>query len=457
MSHSYDLIVVGGGLTGLTAAYRAHQRGWKFLLLEASDRFGGSLETLSADGLLQELGAESMVTAKPWGKELCLELGLADQLVSPQPEYHKTMIVRGGKLVSIPEGLRLLAPSQWWPFLRSPAVSWWGKLRMACEFFVPARPAGGGDESLASFVRRRLGREALERIAQPMVAGIYTADPETLSMRATLPQFLEFERKYGSVCRGLLLSPEARASRGPRYHLFTSLRGGFGQLIEALRSQLPSECVRGGQPVTQLKPLENGWEVNGHSTARVVMATPTYVAAELVRPWDSAAADLLDRQEYLSSATVNLAYPLHSADKATRAYGFVVPAVEKRDILACTFSHRKYPGRTQGDVALLRAYVGGAARPEAMQWSDQEMVARSHCELSLLLGIGEPPVSSVVKRYLRAMPLYRVGHLDWLRTLEDQMSRWPALQLAGNAYRGVGIPDCVHSAQEAITRLAGLA
>jgi oxygen-dependent protoporphyrinogen oxidase len=453
VSPSYDLIVIGGGVTGLTAAYRAHQRGWKCLVLEASDRLGGSLETLSADGILQELGAESMVTAKPWGKELCLELGLADQLVSPQPEYRKTLIVRGGRLVPIPEGLRLLAPSQWLPFLRSSAVSWRGKLRMAWEFFVPARH-GGGDESLASFVRRRLGQEALERIAQPMVAGIYTADPETLSMRATLPQFLEFERKYGSVCRGLLLSPEARASRGPRYHLFTSLRRGFGQLIEALVQQLPADVVRIGEPVTRLRPLEDGWEVNGHKAARVVMAAPTYVAADLVRPWDPSAADLLARQEYLSSATVNLAYPLKAADQTTRAYGFVVPAVEQRDILACTFSHRKYPGRTSGDVALLRAYVGGAARPEAMLWSDAEMVARSHCELSLLLQIGEPPRSAVVKRYLKAMPLYRVGHLDWVDTLEDQMSRWPGLELAGNAYRGVGIPDCVHSATEAVTRLA---
>ena len=453
MSHSYDLIVVGGGLSGLTAAYRAHQRGWKYLLLEASNRFGGALETLSRDGLLQELGAESMVTAKPWGKDLCLELGLADQLVSPQPEYHKTLIVRGGRLVPIPEGLRLLAPSQWWPFLRSPAVSWAGKLRMACEFFMPTR-RDPGDESLASFVRRRLGQEALERIAQPMVAGIYTADPETLSMRATLPQFLEFERKYGSVCRGLLLSPEARASRGPRYHLFTSLRGGLGQLIEALRSQLNPDHLRLEQPVTELRPLDGGWKVNGQTAARVVVAAPTYAAAPLFRSWDAAAADLLDRQEYLSSATVNLTYPLDCVDEATRAYGFVVPAVERRDILACTFSHRKYPGRTRGDVALLRAYVGGAARPEAMLWSDSEMVARSHKELSQLLKIDRSPSGALVKRYVRAMPLYRVGHVDRVRTLEDHLSRWPGLELVGNAYHGVGIPDCIRSANEAISRLA---
>lgn len=453
MSHSYDLIIVGGGLTGLTAAYRARQRGWKFLLVEASGRLGGSLETLHCDGLVQELGAESMVTAKPWGKDLILELGLGDQLVSPQPEFHKTMIVRHGKLVPIPEGLRLLAPSQWIPFLRSPAVSWLGKLRMGMEFFVKARQ-DNRDESLASFVRRRLGREALERIAQPMVAGIYTADPETLSMRATLPQFLEYERKYGSVCRGLLLSPEARASRGPRYHLFNSLKCGFGQLIQALCDRLPAESIRCGQPVGHIRPLEGGWQVDGETAPRLLLAAPTYALAELVRPFDGSAADLLQKQEYLSSATVNLSYPLAGADRATRGYGFVVPAVEGRDILACTFSHRKYPERTPADVALLRTYVGGAARPEAMAWSDEEMVARSHMELSRLLGIQEPPMGSVVKRYVRAMPLYRVGHLEWLSRLEDRLARWPGLGWAGNAYRGVGIPDCVRSANEAVARLA---
>lgn len=450
----FDLIVVGGGLSGLTAAYRGQQRGWKVLVLEASARAGGALETLSADGLLQELGAESMVTAKPWGRDLCVELGLADQLVSPQPQFQKTLIVRGGRLVPIPEGLRLLAPSQWWPFLRSPAVSWRGKLRMALEFFVRPRPDGAGDESLAAFVRRRLGHEALERIAQPLVAGIYTADPETLSMRATLPQFLEFERKYGSICRGLLLSPEARASQGPRYHLFTSLRGGFGQLIQALVERLPAGTLRLEEPAGQIEPQAGLWRVNGLTAPRLVLAAPTYALAPLVRPWDGPAAAWLEKLEYLSSATVNLSYPLGPLDRCTRGYGFVVPAVEKRDILACTFSHRKYPGRSPADRALLRAYLGGAARPEALAWSDAEMVARAHCELSLLLGFSDPPLSAVVKRYERAMPLYRVGHLDWLRTLEDQLSHWPGLALAGNSYRGVGIPDCIRSATDAVERLA---
>lgn len=452
MSHSYDLIIVGGGLTGLTAAYRAQQRGWKFLLLEATERFGGSLETLHSDGLVQELGAESMVTAKPWGKDLILELGLGDQLVSPQPEFHNTMIVRNGRLVPIPEGLRLLAPSQWLPFLRSPAVSLLGKARMALEFFVPAR-RDNRDESLASFVTRRLGKEALQRIAQPMVAGIYVADPTTLSMRATLPQFLEYERKYGSVCRGLLLSPEARASRGPRYHLFNSLKGGFGQLIAALRDRLPAASLRLNHQVGHIRPLENGWQVDGETTPRLLMAAPTYALADLLRPFDEAGAKLLSRLEYLSSATVNLTYPLSAADRSTRGYGFVVPAVEGRDILACTFSHRKYPERTSGNIALLRTYLGGASRPEAMGWSDAEMVARSHMELSRLLSIEEPPTGAVVKRYQRAMPLYAVGHLEWLSTLEDHLSRWPGLAWAGNAYRGVGIPDCVRSASEAIARL----
>jgi oxygen-dependent protoporphyrinogen oxidase len=322
---------------------------------------------------------------------------------------------------------------------------------MACEFFVPPRRSSE-DESLASFVRRRLGREALERIAQPLVAGIYTADPETLSMRATLPQFVDYEQNFGSVCRGLLTSPEARASSGPRYQLFCSLQGGFQQLIDRLQEAIGQDSFRLEHRVHSIAPGEGtGWKVDEWSTRRLVMALPTYHASPLIQGWDCSLAALLERVDYLSSATVNLVYPLSSVDRSTRAFGFVVPSVERRDILACTFSHRKYPGRTTPDIALLRAYVGGAHRPEAMQWSDQEMVERSHNELASLLGIKVQPMASTVKRYVRAMPLYRVGHLEWLRTLHDQSSRWPTLALIGNAYKGVGIPDCIRLANEAVS------
>lgn len=450
MPAEYDLIIVGGGLSGLTAAYRARQRGWKCLVLEGSQRFGGSLQTDYQGGLVQELGAESMVLAKPWGRDLCLELGLGDQLVTPMPEYRRTLIVRKGRLVGIPEGLRLLAPSQWLPFLRSPAVSWWGKLRMGLDFLIPPR-RGNQDESLGSFVRRRLGKEALERIAQPLVAGIYTADPETLSMQATLPQFLEYEQRYGSVCRGLMLSAEARASSGPRYQLFTSLKKGFQQLIDALVQQLPPESMRLDY---QVQSIRSGppWEVDGFQARRVLLATPTYQAALCLQGLDPGLAQHLQTQEYLSSATVNLVYPAEAVDRATRAYGFVVPAVEGGDILACTFSHRKYPGRTPEALALLRTYIGGAKRPEAVEWSDEEMVERSHAALSRLLRIRQLPVQSQVMRYRRAMPLYRVGHLHWVSVLEDRLAAWPGLELTGNAYRGVGIPDCIRLATEKIQR-----
>lgn len=450
MPAEYDLIIVGGGLSGLTAAYRAHQRGWKFLLLESSQRFGGSLHTDYQGGLVQELGAESMVLAKPWGRDLCLELGLGDQLVTPMPEYRRTLIARNGRLVPIPEGLRLLAPSQWLPFLRSPALSWPGKLRMGLEFLLPPR-RGSDDESLASFVRRRLGREALQRIAQPLVAGIYTADPETLSMQATLPQFLDYEQKYGSVCWGLLMSPEARASSGPRYQLFTSLKKGFQQLIDALVQKLPPESLRLDYRVQSLR-AGPPWEVDGFESQRVLLATPTYEAARCLKFLDAGLAQHLEQQQYLSSATVNLVYPAEAVDRATRAYGFVVPAVENSDILACTFSHRKYPGRTPESLALLRTYIGGAARPEAVEWSDQQMVERSHAALAHLLRIRQAPLQSQVMRYRKAMPLYRVGHLSWVGILEDRLAAWPRLELTGNAYRGVGIPDCIRLAGEKIQR-----
>lgn len=452
MSQPYDLIVIGGGISGLTAAYRAQQRGWRVLLLEAGERLGGSLETERNQGTLQELGAESMVAAKPWGRELCHELGLGQELVTPQAEFRRTLIVRGGRLHPIPEGLRLLAPSQWLPFLRSPAVSWPGKLRMALEFLVPRRKAQS-DESLADFVRRRLGREALERIAQPLVAGIYTADPATLSMQATLPQFLEYERLYGSVCRGLLTSPEARASSGPRYQLFCSLQGGFQQLVDRLVERLQPSEIRLRASVNRIQPGSEGegWRVDEAVARHLVLALPTYAARPLVQAWDGALADAFAELNYLSSATVNLVYGLEGLDRATRAFGFVVPAVEGSDILACTFSHRKYPGRTTPDVALLRTYVGGANRPEALDWSDEEMVERSRLALSGFLGV---PLGALlhwrVKRYVKAMPLYRVGHRAWVERVEGLARKWPGLALAGNVYAGVGIPDCIHRANQVI-------
>lgn len=452
MSPLVDLLVVGGGLSGLTAAYRAQQKGWSFRLLESSTRLGGALETTREDGCTLELGAESMVTAKPWGKALCQELGLGDQLVGARQEFGETRVARGSRLLPIPQGLRLIAPARWGPLLRSPLLSWRGKARLALDFLLPRRRAAG-DESLANFVRRRLGQEALERIAQPLVAGIYTADPETLSMQATLPQFLDYEQRYGSVCRGLRRSAEARAAAGPRYQLFCSLAEGFGQLIGALVRALPADCLQLNADTSSLRFEDGVWKVGEMQGRRLLLACPAWAAARLLASHDPVLARQLQSWTYLSSATVNLSYPAAPLDACTRAFGFVVPAIERSDILACTFSHRKYPGRTPPDTALLRTYLGGAARPEALDWSDAEMIERSHRELKRWLGFEATPRAAVVKRYVRAMPLYAVGHLERVRLLEDSVARWPGLALTGNYLRGVGIPDCIREAEAALHRL----
>ncbi len=460
------IVVVGGGIAGLAAAHRATElaaaRGTpvRVTLLEAAPRVGGTIASERVDGFLVESGADSFLTEKPWALELCHRIGLEDRLIGTRDADRRTFVVHAGRLHPLPEGFLLLAPTRFAPLVRSPLFTWRGKLRMALDLVLP-RGRTGGDESLATFVTRRLGREALERVAQPLVGGIYTADPARLSVAATMPRFLEMERRHRSLILAMRRQARVAATSGSgaRWSLFVSFTEGMETLVHALAQRLPEGAIRLGARVTALRPraaddfeitLAGGEQLRARG---VIVATPAYAAADLVRPFATELATELAAIPYVSSATVTLGYARADVPHALNGFGLVVPAIEGRRLIACSFSSVKYAGRAPDGKVLLRVFCGGALATAMTECADAELVDAARDELRALLGIVAPPCLVRVHRHARAMPQYNVGHLARLATIDAALARHPGLVLAGNAYRGVGVPDCVHSGESAAERL----
>ncbi len=462
MTKERPVVVIGGGLAGLSAAHRLTELDVPVRVLEASAEMGGTIATERVDGFVMERGADSFLTEKPWGLALCHRLGLDDEIIGTRDTKRRTYVVHNRRLHPLPEGFMLMAPTALGPLLASSLFSWRGKLRMACDLVLPRRPSSRTDESLADFVTRRLGREALERAVQPLVGGIYTADPERLSLAATMPRFLEMEERDRSLILALSRQALAAAGKesGARWTLFASFRAGMQTLVDALVARLPAGAVRTGTRVVGVTPAATGgWCVvldDGEtvSAAAVVLATPSYDAAGLLRPLDPDLAEDLDAIRHASSATVTLAYPRSDIPHPLDGFGFVVPAVERSDLIAGSFSSIKYAGRAPEGMVLLRAFCGGALAPHVLERSDDELVETVRAELDVLLGVRARPHLVRVRRYVRAMPQYDVGHLDRVARIERATARHAGLALAGNAYRGVGIPDCVHSGEQAAERVA---
>jgi oxygen-dependent protoporphyrinogen oxidase len=435
-------------------------------VLERGEQLGGPLRTVAREGFVMETGTDSFLTEKPWAAQLARRLGLESELIPTRAEFRKTYVVRGGRLVAIPAGFSLLAPMHMWPVLRSPLFSPWGKLRMALEPLIPQR-TGAGDESLASFVTRRLGREVLDRIAQPLAGGIYTADPNELSMSATMPRFVEMERRHGSLMRGMRAAEATRAAQqqstsGARWSLFLTLRGGVSALPDALAARLEGSIRRGAE-VASVERESDTWRITLANGSRieadaVICAAPAYTAARLLRRIESHLADHLGYITYASAATVNLTWRAADFPRPPDAFGFVVPAIEKRKIIAGSFSSLKFEGRAPEEFILARVFLGGVMQTDMMKLSDDEMIAAAREEFRDLLGVAAAPGMTEVQRWPAAMPQYAVGHLDRVAKIEAVAAQIPDLFLAGTAYRGVGVPDCVHSgeiaAEAAFERLA---
>ena len=451
------VVVIGGGISGLAAANRLIELhpGLDLTLIEASGRLGGTLLTEERDGFLLERGPDSFISEKPEAVALARRLGLESRLIETNANYRRSFIVRNGRLRPVPEGFQLLAPSRIWPFLTTDIFSLTGKARMAADLFLPRRTANGSsDESLSSFVRRRLGREALERMAQPMVGGIYTADPETLSLRATLPRFLDMERDHRSLILAMMRKGRAeKGTSGARYSLFLSFDRGMEVLVRAL-----GKCdVRLNTRVVAIE-RERGFKLKTHAEETIhadaiCLAVPASVAAQLLSNTNHTLASQLNRINYASTATINLAYRRDAIQHPLDGFGFVVPYVEKRSLIACTFSSVKFPGRAPENHVLLRAFVGGALQPDMFALNESEMLDRVEKDLRELLAIKSEPLFAEVSKWENSMPQYEVGHLDRVAAIENELAQSPNLQLAGNAYRGAGIPDCIRSGETAAEKL----
>ncbi|MBX3426543.1 MAG: protoporphyrinogen oxidase [Pirellulales bacterium] len=471
MSASIDrpsnrIAVIGGGITGLTAAWHLCRRDptAQIVLYESANRPGGVLQTERHDGYCLELGPDSFLRRLPWAVKLCEQLGIAGELTPTEPASAGVYTVYRGRLVRMPEGLAAMAPQRIWPMIRTPILTPWGKVRMAAERLLPARRESD-DESLAQFARRRFGAEGLARIIQPLAGGIYMGDPERLSMRAAFPQLVAAERECGSLIKSCRIAARraAKVPPAPRDTVFTAPRGGIGQLVGALVAALPAECIRLNHRVETLVRDRSGWRIVGVDAstgrafderfARVLIAAPAREAATMLRGADENLADVLAGVPTTSCVVVNVAYPCAAIGRPLDAAGIVIPYVEGRLLAACTFSSVKYAGRAPAGAALLRAFLGGAQRPEAVDASDAELVDVVCRELADLLDVRGEPLLVRIARWRHVMPQYHVGHLDRIAEIESRTALLPGLELAGNSYRGIGIPHCIHDAQQAVERL----
>jgi oxygen-dependent protoporphyrinogen oxidase len=463
------IAIIGGGIAGLAAAHRALELSPEaaIALFEAGPRVGGVLSTLHRDGFQVERSADNFITTIPWGIDLCRRLGLEDQLIQTNPAYRRTFVVRRGRLHRLPDGFLMMAPTQMWPLAVTPILSPLGKLRSALEYFLPPRKSDA-DESMASFVRRRLGREAYDRLVEPLVSAVYAADLEKLSLQATLSRFREMEREHGSLIRAMRsqmkAKPKTTSESGARYSMFVTLREGLSSMIDALAASLPPNCIRLDSPVEKIERKGGGWKISvkesrtiesetNETFDAVVLAAPSPVAAKLLAPLHAELAAELAAIQHSGTAIVSLGYDDHQIGHPLDGMGAVVPAIERSPLLAISFSSRKYAHRAPEGKTLLRVFVGGARRPELAEMPDADLLplVREHTEK--LLRITGAPVFIDIAHWPGTMPQYHVGHKDRVVRIRSLLTQLPSLELAGNAYSGVGVPDCIHSGETAIERL----
>lgn len=449
------VVVVGGGIAGLATAYclrklTSDSDSLTIVGIEAAPCLGGTIATERADGFVLETGADSFLTMKPWAVDLVREIGLGARMIGIDPGHRRVYVLRRGRLHPLPEEFMLVAAPRIGPILRSRLLSPWGKARAALDLVLPPRPPPG-DESLASFVRRRLGREVLDRLAGPLVAGIHAADPERLSVESTLPQFRAYEREHGSVIRGLRAAGVASRGDASVPKPFASFPAGMGELVDALLRATPAVEWRTRTRALRVGRGGDGFEVvlQGGASLKadaVVLATPSHVSASLVRAEDSRIARALKSIPYASSVVVSLAF--HSSScRPLDGSGFLVPHSEGLRLRACTWSSSKFASRAPPGKALVRAFYGGAGDDRILEESDEALVNLACEEMRPVLRLRGEPLLARVDRWPLAHPQYEVGHAARVAEVEAALADFPGLFVTGSAYRGVGIPDCVRDAK----------
>jgi oxygen-dependent protoporphyrinogen oxidase len=457
------IAIVGGGISGLSAAYALEEQrrsgaALEYTLYESSPRLGGVLRTERVDGCIVEAGPDSFLTEKPWAADLCRNVGLGGQLIGSNDAERKTYILVRGRLVPMPDGLMFMVPTRILPTALSPLFSSKTKLRMARELFYPPR-AAGDDESVASFVERHYGYEMVDRLADPLLSGIYGGEAATLSVRAVLPRFAEMERTHGSLGRAMLaarkkaLQPATKAAPP----LFTSLKNGMQSLVEAVVLRLSPSWLRSNAAVQAIQPEAGGWIVStamqpDHFDA-VILALPAYSSAQLLSSCSLELSRELAAIPYSSSITVGLGFDRGVRQSLPAGFGFLVPRSEGKRMLAATFVHNKFRHRAPADRALLRCFFAGKSAENVWQLSDDQIVGIVRNELQQILGLRAEPLFARVYKWKSAMAQYEVGHLERFDRIERLRQKLPGLALAGNEYRGIGVPDCIRSGQDAVKQI----
>jgi len=462
------VIIVGGGITGLSTAYflqetfKEAQQALKIMVIEGSARLGGKITSARVDDFVIEGGPDSFITQKKGGIALIEQLGLTDRLVQTHPVNKAVYILKGGKLVPMPQGFNLMVPGQIMPFALSPLISWPGKIRMGMDLFIPKRTETT-DESIGAFVRRRLGEEAVQLFAEPILAGIFAGDADKLSMKAAFPQFAMLEQKYGSLIKGMLKRQQIAKEQGaaaPKWSMFVTMKEGLSSIIAGLKDKLDQCEIRTGRPVTGISHLQSGFEVQVGETQEtadaLVVTTPTYKTAEWLAPWKANLSKLLDEMTYVSTATISLGFRQKDVKHPLNGFGFVIPRREGSQLMASTWSSTKFPGRAPKDHVLIRLFAGGAHREAILDQDDAGLITTAREELKGIMGIDAEPVVARAFRWHRANPQYHVGHLDWVAKIEKECQQHPGLFLCGAAYRGVGIPDCIQQGMDTAEKLKNL-
>ncbi len=469
--------IIGGGIAGLAAAYELEQARRagatvEYTLFEASDRLGGCLASEIVDGAVLERGPDSFLTQKTAAAELCRELGLGAELTPSNDADRKTCIVVRNRLVPLPDGLMFLVPTKLIPTALTRLFSLPTKIRMGMELLLPPQPSGLPDESVAEMVERHFGREAVDRLADPLLSGIYGGDATQLSAHTVLPLFVEMETRYGSLTRGMLAAHRALRARAKssaqkgknreERPVFTALRGGMQQLVDALTTRLDPASIRLSTPVRSLEKTADGWRIKTNGATEiydaVIMALPAWAAGALLSPVDLVLGEELSAIPYSSSITINLIYDEAKLGKLPKGFGFLVPASEDRSMLACTFVHRKFLGRTPPGKAVLRAFLGGMNNETLLAEPDAALVATVRRELSEILGprilpLETEPEHVQISRWPRAMAQYAVGHQGRKQRIADRVATLSGLRLAGNAYDGIGVSDCIRLGRQAAKEL----
>jgi oxygen-dependent protoporphyrinogen oxidase len=458
------IAIIGGGISGLSAAFAIEE--WRrrgseveYTLYESSSRFGGVLRTEHIHGCVVEAGPDSFLTEKPWAADLARALGLGDQLIGSNDANRKTYILTHGRLVEMPDGLMFMVPTKILPTGMSPLFSWKTKLRITQEMFHPPR-AADHDESVAAFIERHYGSEMVDRLADPLLSGVYGGEAANLSVRAVLPRFVEMERMHGSLGRGMLAArKKMRSWKNSAPPIFTSLKNGMQTLADAIVAQLTPTSLRINTTAAAIEPQAASWLVSAGMQSdvfdAVILALPAGAASSLLRMAGPELSAELAAIGYTSSITVALGFDKDVRQTLPPGFGFLVPRSEGKRILAATFVHNKFPHRAPEDRALLRCFFAGKNAEDVWPLADDQIVAIVRHELQEILGLRADPLFTRVYRWKSAMAQYNVGHLDRLDRIERLRQKLPGLALAGNAYRGIGVPDCVRSGTDAVKQLLG--